>query len=194
MIGPNGPGTTPPLDLRSLAEVDEPEVVRAALRRFRRRTLVRGAAILLLVAVIVGLRVAGPWRATLAERIERAPGVQVGAAWRVGRATVVLVRAADLGRDAGLHFLVVDPSARAFEDYSIGFSPPPSEFAFRGEGRAVEEWDRIQVPSSGVLVATLWFTPECRATAEHGCESRSVRAGTFTIDLPALGVPTWVLR
>lgn len=194
MRGSTGPEGAAPLDLRSLGEVDEPEVIRAALRRFRRRVLVRGVAILAVVAVLVGLRVAGPWRPTIAQRIERAQGEQVGGTWRVGRATVVLVRAADLGEDTGLHLLVLDPTAGAFDDYTIGFSPRASDFASRGDGRAVEQWYRIRVPPGGAVVATLWFIPMCRATAEHGCESRSVRAGTFTIDFAARDVPAWVWR
>src|SRR5438132_14357990 len=46
-----------PLDLRSLAEVDDAEVVRLAVRRFRRRVLVRSAWILLAALGIAALAV-----------------------------------------------------------------------------------------------------------------------------------------
>lgn len=99
----------PPLDLRLLADVHSPEVVREALRRFRRRIVTRYvwfvlAAVVALIAIWWGQV---PTR--LAERVDRASrSIEAHPVWRSHGATVALDRVADLGDGRlGFHFVVI---------------------------------------------------------------------------------------
>ncbi|MGZ4151020.1 MAG: hypothetical protein ACXVP3_01095 [Actinomycetota bacterium] len=98
-----------PLDLRALSAVDEPEVVRQALRTFRRRILTR--YVWLVVAVVLAFAVLRWSQApsTLAERIEHAPrGVVAHPVWHAAGATISLDSVADLGDGRlGFHFVVI---------------------------------------------------------------------------------------
>jgi hypothetical protein len=118
-----------PLDLRSLADVDSPEVVREALRTFRRRLWTRYlwialAIVLAAVAIVVGNR-----PSNLREEVERANvrAFPAEAVWRVGGLSIALVEAADLGDSTGLHFIVLpdrDASGSIWVDgstYAMGW-------------------------------------------------------------------------
>lgn len=98
-----------PLDLRSLADVDSPEVVREALRHFRRRVLTRGLWLAVGAVVLVVAVVWGRTPTTLADRIDRASrSITAHPVWRVDDGVVALDRVADLGDDRlGFHFIVV---------------------------------------------------------------------------------------
>ena len=98
----------PPLDLRALADVDAPEVVHEALRRFRRKILVRSDwVVLAAVAVVVILWSRTP--TTLAERVDQASrAIEAHPVWHAHGATVALDRVASLGDDRlGFHFVVI---------------------------------------------------------------------------------------
>jgi hypothetical protein len=88
-----------PLPLRALADVESPEVLRAALRRFRRRTVWRVAgAILLVVALPTFLRGLSEQRhgPTEAEIRARAPSVRVDRVVKGKHTTVLLLEVTDL--------------------------------------------------------------------------------------------------
>jgi hypothetical protein len=98
----------PPLDLRALADVDAPDVVHEALRRFRRKILVRSVWVVfaaVVVAVIVWVRTP----TTLAERVDQASrAIEAHPVWHAHGATVALDRVARLGDDRlGFHFVVI---------------------------------------------------------------------------------------
>ncbi len=102
-----------PLDLRTLADVDSPEVVRAALRTFRRRIVTRyvwlGVGALVLVAAVMW----GRTPSTLQQRIDGANAAVVPeAVWHVPGGTVALDRVVDLGDTVGLHLIVL-PDGRS---------------------------------------------------------------------------------
>lgn len=84
----------PPLRLGELAHVDSPDVMRAALRRFRRRTLVRAIAIVLLIlglpVVLRGLNPRGP---SWVEKVARAQTVQIERVVDAGRFRVLVLDA-----------------------------------------------------------------------------------------------------
>lgn len=105
----------PPLDLRGLADVDSPEVVRAALKTFRRRLWTRYVWVGLAIVFAAAAFVWGGQPSDLREEIEashlRSLPEQV---WRVGGTSVALEEAADLGDYMGLHFVVLpDPGKNA---------------------------------------------------------------------------------
>lgn len=97
-----------PVDLRSLADVDSPEVVHEALVRFRRRAISRylwvGLAALLFGTAVLW----GTTPTTLADRVDGADVVvNIERVWRVDGVNIALDRIADLGDTKGLHFLVI---------------------------------------------------------------------------------------
>jgi hypothetical protein len=99
----------PPLDLRALADVDAPEVIHEALRRFRRKILARSVWVVVLagVAVVVVVWVRTP--TTLAERVDQASRtIEAHPVWHAHGATVALDRVASLGDGRlGFHFVVI---------------------------------------------------------------------------------------
>ena len=107
-----------PLDLRSLADVDSPEVAREALRTFRRRLWTRYLWIGLAIALGAVVLFVGSRPSNLREEMEAA---NVRAfperVWRVPGATIALEEVADLGDAMGLHFVFLpDPDTP-----SLGF-------------------------------------------------------------------------
>jgi hypothetical protein len=99
----------PPLDLRALGDVDSPEVVREALRRFRRRIVTRYVWLALAIVVFGAAVIWGRTPTTLQERIDQASAyVAANPIWRVPGASVALERATGLGDDhIGFHFVVI---------------------------------------------------------------------------------------
>lgn len=103
-----------PLNLRALADVDEPDVVRDALRRFRRRILTRYVWIAAAAGVAVAVALWGRTPTTLSERVDEARRQIIAhPVWRANGATIALDRVADLGDGRlGFHFVVIGSAAR----------------------------------------------------------------------------------
>ena len=98
----------PPLDLRALADVEAPEVIHEALRRFRRKILARSVwVVLAAVAVVIIVWARTP--TTLAERTDQASrAIEAHPVWQAHGATVALDRVASLGDGRlGFHFVVI---------------------------------------------------------------------------------------
>jgi hypothetical protein len=132
----------PPLDLRALADVDSPEVVREALRTFRRRIVTRYVWLVLAIVVFGAAVIWGRTPTTLQERVDRSSHyIAATPIWRVPGAAVGLDRAADLGDDRiGFHFVVIGRSVNLRMTGEIG-------------GETVGSWDRyieIERPTNGV--------------------------------------------
>jgi len=162
-----------PLDLRTLADVESPEVVREALRTFRRRLWTRyvwiGLAIILAgLAFVVGSR-----PADLHEDMERANlRAFPETVWRVGDASVALVEVADLGDTMGVHFVALpDPGTFGLSVWVDGAI----------DALTVAYYDFYsEVPKSRDVTITVG--PE---RCNPGCEDRE----TLVLDLRELGVP-----
>lgn len=91
---------TPPLDLRTLADVDSPELVSAALARFRRRAFWSVALMVLIGALIVlALLFFGP-KGPRAHVLSTG-GVATIGVFQVDAATIVLVRGRSRWRHRG---------------------------------------------------------------------------------------------
>jgi hypothetical protein len=143
----------PPLDLRSLADVDSPEVVREALRTFRRRIVTRYVWLALAIVVFGAAVIWGRTPTTLQQRVDAAhsfatPGAR--AVWRVEGVTVALDRVADLGDTVGLHFIVLEEPGFG----SGGRISVTGQVATMGFG-SWEEYVEIERPVSGVPILTI---------------------------------------
>jgi hypothetical protein len=169
-----------PLDLRALADVDSPEVVREALRTFRRRLWTRylwiGTAIVLAgTAFVVGSR-----PSDLREEMEAAnTRAFPEQTWRFDEVSVALEEVADLGDTMGLHFVVLpDPGAGNPSVWVRG------ELASMQTG-SYDTYVETSKVDDGLLTTTvgpLWCQPNC------------ARGETVTLDLRALHVPPSVWK
>jgi hypothetical protein len=169
----------PPLDLRALGDVDEPDVVRAALRSFRRRLWTRylwiGLAIILgSVAWVVGNR-----PSNLKEEVEAADTITypADAVWRIEGSSIALEEVADLGGTMGIHFVVIpDPGTVA-----------PTLWV-EGETHSMG-WNTYDT----YVEAAKTTDPVLTLTYGKGCVPSCERQQTLEIDLQRLHVPatTW---
>lgn len=160
-----------PLGLRELAEVDSPEIVRAALRRFRRRTAIRALWIAgaLLVATVILPFLRGR---TTVDRFAHAPGELTRAVVSSGPIHVLLLETKRLDKDSvGLHILTVADGLRPDEQLAVNpdpshFLPPP--LTFRSALRGVRQVTQFGTPRSrGVVEQYLILYPGTR-TIEIG--------------------------
>jgi hypothetical protein len=164
-----------PLDLRSLGDVDSPEVVREALRIFRRRIVTR----YIWVVVIAVLLAVAVWRsgqpANLAEEMDaanvRSFPEQV---YRLDGNSVAVAEVSELGDDFGLRMIVIpdDPSRAAslrIEEATEVMGSGPFELFFR-----------VPKDEDGILHAEL---------EPADCAARCRETSAFEIDLASLLVP-----
>ena len=104
-----------PIDLRSLADVDAPEVVHEALKAFRRRFWTRYLWIVLVVAFAGVSFIPATKPSDVRDRME-ASSLRAfpSTTWRIEGSTVALAEVSDLGDGTGLRFIVVpDPGVEA---------------------------------------------------------------------------------
>lgn len=112
--------TEQPLDLRALANVDEPDVLREALRTFRRRVLTRYVWITVGIGLAIAAAVWGLQPSTLSERMDASsPTYQAQAIWHPDGASVGLARVVDLGDTIGMHFIVLPRDPSGFWDLEV---------------------------------------------------------------------------
>lgn len=116
-----------PLDLRHLSEVSSPEVVREAVRRFRRRVLLRSAWLLLAVLVGAGLFLLLSPRGAVSVPIQfrqAPPGHGLGTVIEQDGVRVALVEAKRFGEDVelvGVRALVASEEIEPGEELVAGF-------------------------------------------------------------------------
>jgi hypothetical protein len=104
-----------PIDLRSLADVDAPEVVHEALKAFRRRFWTRYLWVVLVVAFAGVSFFSATKPSDVRDRMEASSLRSFpSATWRIEGSTVALAEVSDLGDGTGLRFIVVpDPGVEA---------------------------------------------------------------------------------
>lgn len=176
------------MDLSVLGDVTPPDVVRGALRRFRRRVFTTGAVV---AAAALSLAGAILWatvlQRTLAEEIEDAPGAYVGAVFSEGDAFTVLERVARLDDGVGLHLHLVTPDA-----------PPRAHFAFRMPGvrnfemtssGKVHDLYYVIAPRSEPIETVLTLDTPCEPGERKGLDCGRRVIHRLTIDLDAWKVP-----
>lgn len=178
------------LDLRSLAEVDSPAVVKGALRRFRRKVITTGALVLLAIACLAGgivwAMVTGK---TLGEQIDSAPGAGIGTVYSEENVTIVLRRVARLDEGLGLHLLVAAPEARPGQQHFFR-TEGIRNGDFRGGSKTGDAYLVIPPSEDGLIEMRLLRRHGCDPPPEGGlCRSEPELLFSFDIDLVALGVP-----
>ena len=195
-----------PFDLGSLADVDSPEVVKQALRTFRRRTLRTAIWVVAVVAVVAVPLVQQALSKDITERITKADGFDPGTVYTSRGVTLVLERVADLGKRTGLHLIVT--AAGVAGDNDLHVQLPAVSFGETKESgyqRVVDGWYSVTVPSDGRIALSVFVSPHCESTGPatpigggmsiRTCTSfqtfdpNEVRGHDFTIDLKAAGVP-----
>jgi hypothetical protein len=176
-----------PLDLRSLVDVDAPEVVRAALKTFRRRVLVRAGWVILALAVGTALLVSLVTARSLSERVLRSStqAYPAGATWDVGSVRFVLIRVASLGD--GRIGLELASAATPGSGVQVGGLSPIGIGGVQGETTGDSDWWFSLTPPADGRIAM-------RTRFDGPCDSAGPCGGSFTIDLRALGVPTSLWR
>jgi len=193
-----------PLDLRSLGDVESPEVVRAALRRFRRNALRTAAWVAVVGLVAVTFALGASARRSLGDRIEGAPGFSPGAVYQVQGMTAVLAKVADLGRTVGLHFTVAVPNLHTYADarirdtYSLNIAGARTVDSGDEAAAFYELWAEVDVPADGRISVEVERFCTLVSRSSGGCRVRDAERalGSFTVDLRVLGVPEriWVKR
>lgn len=172
-----------PLDLRSLADVDAPEVVHEALKAFRRRFWTRYVWIALLIGFAGVSFISSTKPSDVRDRMQAASlRAFPTARWRIEDSTVALAEVSDLGDGTGVRFIVVpDPGV---DVPGVGV---PRSLARFSDG----DYDTyLVIPRSSDGRLTF-------AVGPSGCvpECPTGQIET-TVDLAALGIPdeTWRLE
>jgi hypothetical protein len=188
-----------PLDLAALADVDSPEVIRAALKTFRRRTLSGSLWVIAVVAALAIPAIVYREPPKLSERIASAKvAVNPGIVESERGVTAVVMRVADLGRYTGIHLIVVStrPQQTTFEvhlENDVCCNPYQADLL---PGSAFDGWYQVAVPSDGRITVHVTVFPGCTPPPGFvGCYAagpvsptdQPVR--TFEFDLKAAGVP-----
>jgi hypothetical protein len=173
----SAPTPEEPLNLRSLADVDSPDVVRAALTTFRRRLITRYIWVTALVAIVGGAVIWGLQPSTLEQRIAAADvAAQPGKVWHLDGESVGLARVVKLRDGVGLRFVGV-PTSGDQSGFQINVA------GNLGEDSTGDGFDAfVEVPrtADGRYLATF--------------EGPSGTPESFTIDLAALHVPSSVWK
>ena len=159
-----------PLDLRSLADVDEPDVIRDAVRAFRRKVLTRYLWVTLAIVLVAGAIWWAVQPNSLSERIDAASPRDVpGATWHTATADVGLADVVRLRDGVGLRFVVVAPSDEADNCIAV---PASTDREFSADG--FDAYFVVPRSTTGVFDAVI------------GCDPRSPE--TITIDLASMHV------
>jgi hypothetical protein len=195
-----------PLALRDLAQADSPELVRAALGRFRRRLLVRGLILVLIAAIGLFLypryfRSAGD----LSSEIAHGRGVAVYNTVKAGTTEATIFRVARLSRERltgeagegfGIHLVVtINPPEPAEEIVSLLRSDLGSSVLFvrtdssSSIATGFEMWIMVVAgtPTIDIPVAHV-------ASATGSAKVISPSLDTLHIDMRELAVPDWTWR
>jgi hypothetical protein len=172
-----------PLALRDLAQADSPEIVRAALGRFRRRLLVRGM-ILVLIAATGAFLYPRYFHDTgdLKSEIAKGRGVPLNNVIRNGELEATILRVSRLSGEV----LAPDTHVERFGIQLSVFARPS------GPPGLAESYNQIVPlfradPDHGLL----FFQLESNANIQWGFEVwLSLTAGTPTVDIPIAAIAT----
>lgn len=207
-----------PLQLGELAEVESPEVVRDALRRFRRRMFARGAWILL--AVIVAWALIPAFAAKdLPARFRAAEGAAIGDIVRAGDVDVILVDARRLDDDTvGVHFVAradaltdeeflrVTQVTRTSQEEAAGLIQVGDfhRIETAGGGRVVEAWVEMPAGTPGFVTGFIATTGDNahdypldtgpRTAQPDELQRNDLLLGRLVVDLRDLAVPDHIWR
>lgn len=179
-----------PMDLTSLGDVAAPDVVRGALRRFRRRVFTTGALVAVAALSLAGgLAWAAVFHRTLPEQIAGAPGTALGVTVTEGDVVTIVERVAKLDYGLAIHLYRAAPDAPRRADYSYRFSGVRNAEQ-RGTTAVGDHYYVIAPPADGVVRGALRVQQGCDPPPGGGeCRTELETVQRFTIDLAELGVP-----
>jgi hypothetical protein len=196
-----------PLALRDLAQADSPEIVRAALARFRRRLLTRGLILVLIVAVGLFLYPRyhrGP--EDLASEIRHGRGVDLARILRTDGLEPTVSRVArlarqDIGQSGPVERYGIQLFVRPLATYEaqqiatfVRSDSAHGVLSVRSEwsnftGGSIEIWISIEAGTRAVDIPI----GEIRMDSASRKPTVSL-LGTVRIDMEQLGVPDWTWR
>jgi len=195
----------PPFDLGSLGDVESPEVVKEALRTFRRRSMRTAIWSILVIAMLGVPLVSQAFSKNLMDNIKTADGYDAGTVYVSRGVTVVLARVARLGDATGLHLIVSGAAAKGDNDVHVDLPNREPVAMESGDHRIVDGWYVLHVSSDGLIRLEVHVIPHCEPVREGNTGFSScggVRridpndrpTREFTIDLKAAGVPERLWR
>lgn len=179
----------PPLDLTSLGDVTSPDVIRGALRRFRRRVFTTGALVAVAaLSVAGGLAWAALFHHTMGERVDAAPGETLGLTFTEGGVVTIVERVARLEDGFVIHLHLAAPDAAPRDHYSYRFDDV--RYAEELGSAKVRDYYYVTAPpADGVVRGALRLQTGCNAPPGGGlCRAQPEVVQEFTIDLETLGV------
>lgn len=178
------------LDLGSLADVETPDVVRSAMRRFRRRVFTTGALVALsALGLAGGIAWATLFHRTLAEQVEEAPGIDVGVVLSDRGAVTLLERVARTEDGVALHLHLAAAGADRGSNYFYRFGEVRNFFD-EGPQRVHDFYYVVAPQPDGSVDGALRLQEGCDSPRfERACEVESARVHRFTIDFEELGIP-----
>jgi hypothetical protein len=166
-------------DLRSLAEVEEPDVVKAALAAFRRRLWTRYVWVVVIAVAVAAAVVIVTRTDTLRDAIEGASSATiVRGSWEAGDVRIGLDRVASLDDGLGLHFVEIGPSRGS------GSRPDTSAYPMTIEGS-------IETETWGMFDVYVEVLPPADRTIRVRVDGADCGGGppcSFVVDLRDLGV------
>jgi hypothetical protein len=177
--------------LRALADVDAPEVVQVALRRFRRRVaLFAGVGAFFVVGIV--LIVTAPRLIHLSDRYEALSPVPLGVVVEDDGVRLLLVDAARLSpeRYAVRAVAIADMPAT---DNLWAVTPSFPHGASGAAGKITEMVSMLQSPQATDMIFTM-PTGEARAVIRIEGTQRGELVAIFELDLRELGVSAEVLE
>ena len=197
-----------PLALRDLAHEESPELVRAALGRFRRRLLMRGLILVLIVAAgFVLYPRYFPNTPDLTSEIEHGRGAVIYNSMREGVVRADIVRVARLSPEP-----ILAPGEKRIERYGIhlfvgGFEAHPDAqlvpLLRSDRPRGVLSF-RTEAGSQFVSGLQMWISlaagtrtfdiPLTYVSADGGAPRVADQIVTLHIDMEKLGIPDWIWR
>lgn len=203
-----------PLKLGDLAQTESPEIVRAALGRFRRRLLVRGLIVVLVVAA--GFALYPRYFAVhgdLIHDIQHGHGVTVDRTLRLGPIDAHVREVARLSRAEsplhiqryGIHVSLIVARMMAMDDRIVANLVPARIDYFPGPTPKVSGVFQVTQQTGGLYgpFLDLWIslTPGTRTVDIPIALASTERAaaplrpiGTIHLDMKQLNVPDWIWR
>lgn len=193
-----------PLALGELAQADSPEIVRAALARFRKRILVRGLVVVLIVAAAALLypRYFGS-KGPIVQEIADARGVILGGNVQSDQVEATIFKMARLSdvpsqtplRRYGFHLILRASFTKPGEQLVLGLRPEGgvievySGTSSLSDASVLEVWisatagtQTIDIPVAGVI------------RDGSGFSLAHASLGTLHLDMDELNVPDWIWR
>jgi len=197
--------TTPderPLPLGALAQTESPEIVRAALGRFRRRVLLRGLVLLLAIgaAFVLYPRYFGEPK-ELAQEIRDARGVILLQKVDGSSVQATIARAARLSHDQvpgkerfGLHVIAITLKSSALDNQLVTLLRPSEKNGVLEVVAGEASFSGFNVWISAAVGTRVIDVPFAAVSRPDGAILDRPLTGTLHLDMQTLNIPDWIWR